>query len=119
MSDATYLVRWVTNAIAVGSSEAGFSELSGVEVKDFDRVDGHAIVVFADDWESSEVVEQSQSIGCEIDRTTNGGRNWPNLKDLDVGYLASWGKLCQGQSRRQAGNTTTQDENIEPFVRGS
>jgi hypothetical protein len=116
---ATYFVGWCTDAITVGSPEAGFGKLARVEVEDLDGINGHAIVILPDDWQCSQMVEQPQSIGSQIDGTANGGWCRPDLEDLNVGNLAGRGKLCQRESRCQAGNTTTQDKDVESFGRGS
>lgn len=112
-SNTQGLVGWVANAFSIWSAKVGCGESGGVNIEDLQIVNFAAIISFADDRESTQVVEKPQGVGCEVDGTANGGWFRADLEDADSGDLAFGSVLCEGESGGQACNATTEDDDIQ------
>lgn len=68
-----YLVWWVADSLSFRSLKAALCKLARIYIKDLEEINRHSIVSFSDDGQCSEVVEEPEGIGCQVDSSADGG----------------------------------------------
>lgn len=115
--DAEGLVGRISDSLAIRATEVGGCEACGVNVKDLKVVDCAAIISLADNGKSAEVVEKSQSIGCEVYGTANGRWYGADLEDLDSGDLSFRCVFGECKGGGEACDAATEDDDVQAVWR--